>query len=138
MGLVSHSGNRDSGAFTGINVTPLTDVMLVLLITFLLSATSFESSQLSVPLPQVEETQDLEKHAEIVSVTQDGTVEWPDSSWGDLSTESGFRKLKDASGHSKLALGVHQECRYGVLFTLLQAASEAGWQEVVLLTEERS
>ncbi len=55
------SGNQES-TFSGINVTPLTDVMLVLLITFLLTASSFESDTLSVPLPRLVETQEIEKY----------------------------------------------------------------------------
>ena len=63
--------------FSGINVTPLTDVMLVLLITFLLSATTFESDSLAVPLPQVRDASEIEKLAVVLVVDRQGKPVWP-------------------------------------------------------------
>jgi biopolymer transport protein TolR len=122
-------------SFSGINVTPLTDVMLVLLITFLLSASSFESSTLSVPLPQVQDTADIETQAFILSVGMDGRVDWPDLSLQELDRKTAFQTLRTTQSQDILALAVHRDCQYGDLFPLVQAASESGWNQIILLTE---
>ena len=104
------SGNQES-TFSGINVTPLTDVMLVLLITFLLTASSFESDTLSVPLPRLVETQEIEKY--------------------------GLEMFFQASdGRSTLALAVYIVCFYWLFYPIAAAATETGWTRVLLLTEE--
>ena len=110
--------------------------MLVLLITFLLTASSFESESLTVPIPQVKDTQQIEKNATIVSVTEVGKVLWPETAWSELPEEAAFAELLKQSPQKVLALAVHKQANYGALFKLLQAASDAGWPEVILLTEE--
>lgn len=128
------SGNQES-TFSGINVTPLTDVMLVLLITFLLTASSFESDTLSVPLPRLVETQEIEKYVVVLQVDRDGKVLWPDNASQEL--EAGLEKLFQASdGRSTLALAVHKECPYRLFYPIAAAATETGWTRVLLLTEE--
>ncbi len=132
MSLVS--SNR-SQPFAEINVTPLTDVMLVLLITFLLSATSFESSSLSVPLPQVAQASDIEANSVVLTIDESGAVDWPDPAWQSLSPEAAFKALLEKSSEPILALAVHRDCTYGKLFPLIAAASESGWPQILLLTE---
>lgn len=133
---MSYGGQDSEEGFSGINVTPLTDVMLVLLITFLLSASSFESNELSVPLPQVKQTADIERHAEVLAVDLEGRVQWAESAWSELEPEEAFRRLQATSAKDVLALGVHRECEYGRVFPIVKAATDAGWSRIVLLTEE--
>lgn len=135
---MSQQQNQSDHTFTGINVTPLTDVMLVLLITFLLTASSFQSQSLSLPLPQVVESKEIEGRVTVLAVDQSGGILWEDSRYSSLSEVEAFRELLASSEHKVLALAVHREATYGNLFPLLQAASDAGWPNVVLLTEDRS
>ena len=127
-----------NSTFSGINVTPLTDVMLVLLITFLLSASSFEQSSVTVPLPRVTKTQDVEKYACVVQIDLEGRVEWPEEDLSELEILPAMQRLLELREERILAVGVHRECPYGLLFPVLEAAAEAGWEEVVVLTAEGS
>lgn len=115
--------------FNSINVTPLTDVMLVLLITFLLSASSFQSRPQDFPLPQVMELSEVERDHLVVGVQKGGKVLWPEG----VST---FEGLKESTQFTTLALAVHRDCSYGRLYELLEQASSQGWQQIVILTEE--
>lgn len=134
--LVSFQRSTSEDSFSGINVTPLTDVMLVLLITFLLSASTFESSALTVPLPQVRQSQDIEKYATILEVGQDGSVAWTEPTLSARPLVEAFAQLLSLKEEKILALGVHRDCEYGALFKLMEAATEAGWPQVILLTVE--
>lgn len=120
-----------------INVTPLTDVLLVLLITFLLSATAFESGDVIPPLPRVVETEQLEAEAIIVNVDRNGAILGPDASRLEESPEQLFARLPKDAARPTLALAVHRELAYGKLYPLLTAAQQAGWEQIVLLTELR-
>ena len=125
----------DKNGFTGINVTPLTDVMLVLLITFLLTASSFEEQEIDIPLPRVVEMSEVEKDTAYIVVEQSGTVRWPDTIASDLDPVSGFRAFKTFAASEVLSLAVHRDMSYKKLYPLLVAANEGGWTRVVLLTE---
>lgn len=127
---------RESGrTFSGINVTPLTDVMLVLLITFLLTASSLRQGRQQVPLPQVATLQEVEATMTVVTVSADGTPGWG-ADFEEPELEQGFERLRGESSHHELALAIHRDLPYGRLFPVLEAARSAGWDRIVLLTEE--
>lgn len=115
-----------SHTFTGINVTPLTDVMLVLLITFLLTANSFQENRADLPLPQVLDAQEVPSHMEVLRV---------DLREAHVHTEASLRELRESSQRETLALAIHRELPYSQLYPILEAAHEAGWGSLVLLTE---
>ncbi|MCA9777251.1 MAG: biopolymer transporter ExbD [Candidatus Eremiobacteraeota bacterium] len=133
---MSQAAGKSGETFSGINVTPLTDVMLVLLITFLLSANSFQQSDVTVPLPRVTTAQDVETYACVVQVGADGKVEWPESGLDGLDRFEALERLRQLRDERVLAVGVHRDCPYGRVFPVLEAAAEAGWEEVVVLTTE--
>lgn len=51
---MSGSANDDDGEITGINVTPLVDVMLVLLIIFMVTSTYIVQQSIQVQLPKAD------------------------------------------------------------------------------------
>src|SRR5579875_215541 len=59
------------GAMSEINIVPLVDVVLVLLIIFMLTAHVMEFG-LEVDVPKVRETQDTTKELPVVTLTKDG------------------------------------------------------------------
>ena len=68
----------DDDAITGINVTPLVDITLVLLIIFMVTATFLtQSTGLNVDLPKAGSAQNLPAKRIELSVTRDGAV-WVD------------------------------------------------------------
>src|ERR1700683_1645294 len=75
MGLsTGSSSSRGRGAFTEINVTPLVDVMLVLLIVFMVTAPLLTSG-LQIDLPEVQAANTPIKDAKlIVSITKDERI----------------------------------------------------------------
>jgi biopolymer transport protein ExbD len=136
--FVSFVDSKNSEAFQSINVTPLTDVMLVLLITFLLSAGTFNSSDQNVPLPQVQRLNELEQTSVVLTVDETGQVLWPEGVVNGESPEQMLSALLRESSSETLALAVHRSCGYGPLFRILNSATSAGWPEIVLLTETES
>lgn len=117
--------------FCGINVTPLTDVMLVLLITFLLTANTFQVTTADIPLPQVLARRELPADVELVAVDESGRL-----TSARLSGEVSLSRLREESRQPILALAVDRNLAYGHLYPLLESAEAAGWKQIVLLTEE--
>jgi biopolymer transport protein TolR len=119
---------------SSINVTPLTDVLLVLLITFLLSASSFQEVATEVPLPRVASAREVAERMTRVGVDQRGAVDFSPDLAG-LAPPEAFARLRSKSEKPILALAVHRDLPYGALYPILVAAQKGGWSRIVLLTE---
>ena len=80
--------------FTEINITPLTDIFLVLLIIMMVVAPTFQSVDNSITIPEVNSGTSIEQGKVTVSVTKDGTiyVDTKRSSIANLASE--LEKLK--------------------------------------------
>ncbi len=71
---MAFSTNKKQKLFTEINITPLTDIFLVLLIIMMVVAPSFQSMDNAVDVPVVNNGVNIEESKVTVSVTQDGAM----------------------------------------------------------------
>ena len=71
---MAFSSNKKQKLFTEINITPLTDIFLVLLIIMMVVAPSFQSMDNAVDVPEINHGINIEDSKVTVSVTQDGTM----------------------------------------------------------------
>ncbi len=131
-------GEPNEVGLSSINVTPLTDVLLVLLITFLLTAPAFDTSREEVPLPRVSSFETLEASMEILTLANRvGTT----AASGMVSAEEIDREsltlLKQRSPHEVLGLAVERSVPYEDLYKVVRQAELAGWTSLVLLTEPK-
>jgi biopolymer transport protein ExbD len=69
---VSPLNNKDDDIISDINITPLVDIMLVLLITFMLVSTLVDFSAINVELPKAATGEDAEIESIAVVVTKAG------------------------------------------------------------------
>lgn len=66
--------NKKEKLFTEINITPLTDIFLVLLIIMMVVAPSFKSMDNSVEVPEINNGINIEQEKTTVSITKDGSM----------------------------------------------------------------
>ena len=71
---MAFSTNKKQKLFTEINITPLTDIFLVLLIIMMVVAPSFQSMDNAVDVPEVNNGVNIEDAKVTISVTQDGAM----------------------------------------------------------------
>ena len=71
MAGVTQSGSR-RGGIVGINVTPMVDVVLVLLIIMMVSATYIVQQSLKVELPKTASSDEAASSPAAVTITRDG------------------------------------------------------------------
>ena len=64
---------RGTGSMSDINIVPLVDVVLVLLIIFMLTAHVMEFG-LEIDVPRVKQTRDTAEELPVVSITRDGEL----------------------------------------------------------------
>jgi biopolymer transport protein TolR len=132
-------GGGDSGSgrrqMTDINVTPLVDVMLVLLIIFMVTAPLIQSG-VKVDLPRAS-AQQMEHSEEklVLTVTRDrrillGNVEIPAAELeAKLSTNARIQKDKELYLHADRSLP------YGQVVEIMAVARRAGVESLGMITE---
>jgi biopolymer transport protein TolR len=125
---------RAGGALHEINVTPLVDVMLVLLIVFMVTAPLLTSG-LQIDLPEVNATNAPIKDAKlIVSITKEERILFGE----DDVTQSIERALLQNPRVQKehdLYIRADKEAHYGVVARAVAAARSAGVTSLNLLVE---
>ena len=71
---MAFSSKKKKQLFTEINITPLTDIFLVLLIIMMVVAPSFQSMDNVLEVPEVNNGINIEEAKVTVSITKDGTM----------------------------------------------------------------
>ena len=72
MGMKTNKGK--DALFTEINITPLTDIFLVLLIIMMVVAPTFQSNDSSITVPEINSGISIEQKNATVSVTKEGKM----------------------------------------------------------------
>ena len=72
MAGVMHGGRGSRGGIVGINVTPMVDLVLVLLVIMMVSATYIVSQSLKVELPKAASANEAVQSLAAVTITRTG------------------------------------------------------------------
>ena len=135
MGLSAGSRKRASGgAFSEINVTPLVDVMLVLLIVFMVTAPLLITG-LKIDLPEVQATNTPIKDAKlIVSISKDERILFGET---DVTSDLENALLTNArvQQEHELYIRADKDARYGVVARAVAAARAANVTSLNLLVD---
>ena len=129
-------GGRGRGrrAFRDINVTPLVDVMLVLLIVFMVTAPLLTTG-LRIDLPEVEAAESPIKDSRLlVTVTKEGQVLFGEKDVTGKVAEA-FRESKRVQTEQQLYIRADKEARYGIVAEVVAAARNSGVSSLNLLVQ---
>ncbi len=127
------SANR-GGGFREINVTPLVDVMLVLLIVFMVTAPLLTSG-LHIDLPEVQATNTPVKDAKlVVSITKDEHILFGEDDVT-KNIETALLDNPRVQKEHELYIRADKEAHYGVVARAVAAARVAGVTSLNLLVE---
>jgi biopolymer transport protein TolR len=121
-----------------INVTPLVDVCLVLLIIFMV-VTPMLQKGVPVNLPvteQPEKTPDTEKQLQI-SVKSDGTVYLGPNVIRKDQVETGLKEIHERTPDREIAVKGDRTVKYGDVLDVLKACREVGFNNVGLITQPK-
>jgi biopolymer transport protein TolR len=129
------AGSRSGGGgFRDINVTPLVDVMLVLLIVFMVTAPLLTSG-LHIDLPEVQATNTPIKDAKLVlSITKDERILFGEDDVT-KSLETTLEQNPRVQKEHELYIRADKEARYGVVARAVAAARSAGVTSLNLLVD---
>jgi len=128
------AGRRRMAAISDINVTPIVDVMLMLLVIFILTAPVIRYG-LDIDLPKGNLDQQKTRQAVIVSLRRDGQVFIQDKK---VDLEQVPKVLMTELAQmpaSKVMIAADKRCSYEGVMELLGSVRSAGVEDVYLMTE---
>ena len=128
------TGKRGGGSFRDINVTPMVDVMLVLLIVFMVAAPLLTNG-LHIDLPEVQATNTPVKDAKLVlSITKEEKILFgEDDVTADV--EKALLENPRVQKEHELYIRADKDARYGVVARAVAAARVAGVTSLNLLVD---
>jgi biopolymer transport protein TolR len=139
-GIAASSGHRRRrrhGMMSEINVTPMVDVMLVLLIIFMISAPLLTVG-VPIDLPQSKATSlDQDKQPLTISVNTQGQVFLQDSEVGIEELVAKLRAITETRGgfDERVYVRGDRKVDYGTVMRVMGRLSAAGFRRVALVTE---
>jgi biopolymer transport protein TolR len=127
-------GGRRRGGFRDINVTPLVDVMLVLLVVFMVTAPLLTTG-LKIELPEVKAAQTPVKDARLlVTVTKDEHILFgEDDVTGRI--DAALKESTRVQKERELYIRADKNARYGIVAEVVAAARNSGVESLNLLVE---
>jgi biopolymer transport protein ExbD len=135
MAMGSFNGTGSQMPTAEINMTPLVDVMLVLLIIFMITAPLMTHS-VKVDLPRAASTPTPEKPMTLqVSITADNKVFVGSEPVDAVTLESRFREAVAQDANVELHLKADRDSRYESVAETMSAARRAGLAKIGFVTQ---
>jgi len=121
--------------FTEINITPLTDIFLVLLIIMMVVAPTFQSVDNSISVPEVNSGTSIEQGKVTVSVTKDGTV-YVDSKRSSIENlAADLEKLKTDNEKAEIVVKADEKVKSSIILDIMDAAQDAHYKKLIVAGE---
>jgi biopolymer transport protein TolR len=122
-----------------INITPLTDVMMVLLIIFMISSPVLLARGMEVHLPQVEEPPMLAQEDHVLYLSSDGQISLDGNMYLASDLPSAFEGLvaeADKTGETvSLFLRADETVTYGDITHVMDLATSSGIGQISLVQD---
>jgi len=128
----------DEAPITDINITPLVDVCLVLVIIFMVTAPMLSDPAIKVDLPKAHTQEGEEKDKITLTLGKDGDYALDYEKFSDAKKLEDALKVKLALSDSKLViLRADKDAMHGKLTDLMARAKDAGALSMTIATEQQ-
>jgi biopolymer transport protein TolR len=136
MGMDQYGGRQDMKS--DINVTPLVDVCLVLLIIFMVVTPMLQKGK-PVMLPQTERPDKKPESDKelLISVQADKTI-FIDTKWyPDKEFAAKMKEIGERSANKDVLIKADQRLTYGDVKNVMRMVKDGGFERVGLITEKK-
>ncbi len=125
-GTLGGVGGRHGRMIAQINVTPLVDVCLVLLIILMVSSTYIVAQTLKVALPRAHTTDGMAEKPATVTLLKDGSLRWNDQAVAEDRLAADLKAAAAADPETNLVVSADREVQHGRVVHVLDLAKLAG------------
>ena len=127
--------NDESEVMSEINMTPLVDVMLVLLIIFIITVPVLTHS-VKLDLPQAENNPSLVKPETVtISITADGTIHWNMLPLDETKLNERLKAAAQQQPQPEIHIRGDRQARYESVIKAMAAAQRVGIQKLGFITD---
>jgi biopolymer transport protein ExbD len=130
-------GRSGRGGIVGINVTPMVDVVLVLLIIMMVSATYIVSQSLKVELPKTASSDETVSKTYTVTVTKEGNYYYNDKPVTRDGLQKEFRAALAASKDVNLVITADEDAHHGKVVGVIDLAKVEGITKFAINVEKK-
>lgn len=134
MGPSGHKGHRVYKPVAEMNITPMVDVMLVLMIIFMVAAPMMTQG-VQVALPKADaKSIEQDKPVEIL-LKKDGTVQIGSAQVAREDLVARLQAIQEGRDSAAILLRADKDINYGTVMEIMAALQMAGMVDVGLVTE---
>ncbi len=139
MAFQGFQGDEDeSRDLAEINIVPLVDVMLVLLIIFMVTA-PLSIGGITIKLPQgTAKLIDIKEERIVLTINSKGQYFISDAKVAPLNLMERFKAIYDGREQKDLYIRADKAVAYGSVISAMSAAKEAGVIKISMLTETKN
>jgi biopolymer transport protein ExbD len=134
MAATAARGRR--GGIVGINVTPMVDVVLVLLVIMMVSATYIVSQSLKVELPKTASSDEVASSASAVTVTKDGRYLYGDEEVDEASLRARLEAAHSAKADVNLVITADGDAAHKNVVHVMDVARDVGISKFAVRVEK--
>ena len=109
-----------------INVTPLVDVVLVLLVILMVASTYIVAQTLKVQLPRAKSTDGTAEKPTKVEILKNGTLRWNEEVVPESALPGKMKEAVEADADMSLVVSADKEVQHGTVVHVLDMAKLAG------------
>jgi biopolymer transport protein ExbD len=120
------ASSRGRAPIVGINVTPMVDVVLVLLVIMMVSATYIVAQSLKVELPKTATSDDAPPETATVTLTKAGKTLFNDVEVSEDVLTSRLRAAHDKNENFSLVVSADQDVTHGAVVHVIDLAKVLG------------
>jgi biopolymer transport protein ExbD len=135
MAFSANSGSGSGGPMAEINVTPLVDVMLVLLIIFMITAPLMQH-KIRIDLPQATLNKNQDEPVEPIdlAVKEDGSIYWNDSPISELELKAQLAVTAQKAPQPELQIRADKTTQYQAIAKVMADAKNQGMVKIGFIT----
>jgi biopolymer transport protein ExbD len=131
-GTLDGGGGRRGAVIAQINVTPLVDVCLVLLIILMVSSTYIVAQTLKVQLPKAKTSDGPAEKPMTVVLLKDGTARWNDEPIAEDAVAARVAEAVAKDPEMNLVVSADKKVEHGRVVHMLDIAKGAGVQKFAI------
>jgi biopolymer transport protein ExbD/biopolymer transport protein TolR len=130
----TNANGRTQAAIADINITPLVDVVFVLLIIFMVTAPVLQSG-IEVNVPKTRTVKEITEERTVISINKDQRVFLGNDPININEIKAKLRqKIRDPQ-HQSVFLRADQDVPFGAFATVMDAVKQAGITNVSIVTQ---
>lgn len=133
MAMKTNKGKE--ALFTEINITPLTDIFLVLLIIMMVVAPTFQSVDNAISVPEINSGISIEQKNATIAITKDGAYYINGKPINPTSLVNELEQLKPTLEKKEVVVKADKDTKSKEIMSVMNAAQDAGFEKLVVAGE---